>query len=111
MTDQNPLELISEITELNDLSDFMKDDDLDKAMSIVIKLIMKPDVPASTAARLIVQLQAMSAKFSMLAVNYATINKDRAGTPNNHRKNIYYSTKEALDRLCDALKYSARHGG
>jgi hypothetical protein len=41
-------------------------------------------------------------------VEYATIKKDRAGTDNNHRKNVYYSTKEALDSLVSALKYVAR---
>jgi hypothetical protein len=105
----NPLEIVSEITEFNDMHEFMSDAQLDKAMELVIRLLMKPDVPAALAPRLIVELQAMSAKFSMLAVYYATIAKDRAGTTNNHKKNIYYSTKEALDKLVDALKYSARY--
>lgn len=108
-TGKNPLELISEITEFNDTSKFMNDAQLDKCMELVIKLLMKPDVPAAMAPRLIVELQALSTKFSMLAVYYATIGKDRAGTVNNHKKNIYYSTKEAIDKLVDALKYSARY--
>lgn len=110
MSDLTPLELISQITEFNDLHEFMNDEDLDKAMGLVIKIIAKPDIPVSYATRLIVELQAMSAKFAMLAAYYATIAKDRAGTPNNHRKNIYYSTKEALDKLCDSLKYAAKFG-
>lgn len=104
------LELISEITEFNDMHEFMQDSDLDKAMAIVIKIIAKPDIPVSSATRLIVELQAMSTKFAMLAAYYATIAKDRAGTANNHKKNLYYSTKEAIDKLVDSLKYAAKFG-
>lgn len=106
---RNPLDVVSEITEFNDLHKFMNDAQLDKCMELVIRLLMKPDVPAAMAPRLIVELQALSTKFSMLAVYYATIAKDRAGTDNNNKKNIYYSTKEAIDKLVDALKYAARY--
>ena len=34
--DKNTLELISNITEFNDLHDFMKDEHLDKALAIVV---------------------------------------------------------------------------
>lgn len=108
MTEENPLETISRITEFNDLSEFMQDEQLDRAMDLVIKCLTKPDVAANKAPKLIVELQAISAKFSIMAVTYATIKKDRAGTENNHRKNIYYSTKEALDSLVSALKYAVR---
>jgi hypothetical protein len=57
-----------------------------------------------------VELQALATKFAMLAAYYATIAKERAGHPNNHRKNIYYSTKEAIDKLVDSLKYAAKFG-
>jgi hypothetical protein len=108
--EEHPLQTISQITEFNDLSEFMQDEQLDKALELVIKCLTKPDIAAQKAPRLIVELQALSAKFAVMAVIYATIKKDRANTDNNHRKNIYYSTKEALDRLVDALKYSARMG-
>jgi len=108
--DANILSLISQITEFNDLSDFMEDEQLDFALASVIKLIMKPDVPQSYAHKLIVELQGLSAKFSVLAVIYSTIKKDKAGTINNNKKNIYYTLSNALDRLVDALKYSARYG-
>jgi hypothetical protein len=51
----------------------------------------------------------MSTKFAMLASVYSTILKDKAGTENNNKKNIYYSVKEALDRLVDSLKYVVRY--
>jgi hypothetical protein len=47
----------------------------------------------------------------VLAVTYTTIKKDRAGTLNNNKKNIYYAMYDALDKLVAALKYSARVQG
>ena len=109
MSDKNTLELISDITEFNDIHEYMKDEQLDKAMAIVVKLLMNPDVPAAKAPQLIIELQAMSSKFGMLAAYYTTVAKDKAGTVNNNKKNIYYSVKESLDKLVDALKYVVRY--
>jgi hypothetical protein len=111
MTEKNSLELISTITEFNDLHKFMQDDHLDRTMAIVVKLLMNPDVPAAKAPHLIIELQAMSTKFAMLASVYATIAKDKAGTENNNKKNVYYSVKESIDKLVDALKYVVRYNG
>ena len=111
MTDEKtPLELISEITEFNDLHEYMNDEQLDRAMYLVIKLMTQSDLAAQKAPKLIVELQALSTKFALLAAYYATIAKERAGHPNNHKKNIYYSTKEAIDKLVDSLKYTAKFG-
>jgi len=116
--DKNTLELISDITEFNDLHEFMKDEHLDRALSIVVKLLMNPDVPSAKAPHLIMELQAMSTKlelqamstkFAVLASVYSTIAKDKAGTVNNNKKNIYYSVKESIDKLVDALKYVVRY--
>lgn len=109
MTEKNSLELISNITEFNDLHEFMKDEHLDKTLAIVVKMLMNPDVPAAKAPLLIIELQAMSTKFAILASVYSTILKDKAGTENNNKKNIYYSVKESLDRLVDSLKYVVRY--
>ena len=108
-SDKNTLELISDITEFNDLHEFMKDEHLDKTLAIVVKLLMNPDVPSAKAPNLIMELQAMSTKFSILASVYSTIMKDKAGTENNNKKNVYYSVKESLDKLVDALKYVVRY--
>ena len=107
--DKNTLELISDITEFNDLHDFMKDEHLDKALAIVVKLLMNPDVPSAKAPHLIMELQAMSTKFAVMASYYSTIAKDKAGTSNNNKKNVYYSVKESIDKLVDALKYVVRY--
>ena len=107
--DKNTLQLISDITEFNDLHEFMRDEHLDKALAIVVKLLMNPDVPSAKAPHLIVELQAMSTKFAVLASVYSTIAKDKAGTSNNNKKNIYYSVKESIDKLVDALKFVVRY--
>ena len=52
--DKNTLELISSITEFNDLHEYMGDDQLDKALAIVVKLLMNPDVPSAKAPYLII---------------------------------------------------------
>ena len=89
----NTLELISQITEFNDLHEFMKDEHLDKTLAVIVKLLMNPDVPSAKAPLLIIELQALSTKFAMMASVYSTILKDKAGSVNNNKKNIYYSAK------------------
>lgn len=106
----NTLELISAITEFNDLHDFMEDEQLDKALALVVKLMMKPNIPSSKAPALIVELQALSTKFSILAAQYATIASGPARSTQAHKKNLYFSIKEALNKLVDALKFSAKSG-
>jgi streptomycin 6-kinase len=81
----------------------MQDEELTQTLALVAKLISKPDVPASIGVELIVKLQAYSAKFAMLASWYTNVKKDERA-----KKNIYYSAKEATDRLVDALKYAVR---
>jgi hypothetical protein len=111
MSEDNTLELISTVTEFNDLHDYLMDEGLDEALALVVKLVMKPDVTGFALPALIVKLQAYSARFQVLAVTYTTIKKDRAGTLNNNKKNIYYAMYDALDKLVAALKYSARVQG
>ncbi len=42
--DKNTLELISSITEFNDLHEYMGDDQLDRALAIVVKLLMNTNL-------------------------------------------------------------------
>lgn len=106
MTD-TVIEQISVITEFNDMSEFMGDKDLDTALDLIIRLITKPDVPSAKAPSLIVQLQAISAKFAMQARYYTTFEK---GGDASKKKNTYYTAADTIDKLVDALKYSARYG-
>ena len=107
MTDKPVIELISELTEFNDIKEFMGDSDLDYALDLIIKLISKPDVPASKAPDLIVKMQALAAKFAMMARFYSTFEK---GGENSKKKNVYFTAEEAINKLVDALKYSAKYG-
>lgn len=99
---------VSEITELNDLHEFLQDEKLDRAMNLVVQLSVKNHVSPEKARALVVELQALSAIFAMKAVSYKTFRRDKAGTENNFKKDVYYSLRDAIDRVVDALKYSAK---
>lgn len=101
--DQTTVELLNSVSEFSDIADYMKDEELENALALVAKIIVNPDIPPQKAASLIVQLQAYATKFAMLASWHAHVDKsDRA------KKNIYYSARDAIDRLVDSLKYSTR---
>lgn len=102
-----PMELVSQITELNDLHEFMQDPQLDRAMHLMIRLYNERGrMNAATAASLIVELQALASIFAFKATFYMGIGK--AGQAETHRKNIYMTAKEAINRLVDSLKYVAK---
>ena len=107
LTEKPTIDLISELTEFNDLKEFMNDKDLDYALDLIIKLIAKPEVPSSKAPDLIIKMQALAAKFAMLSRFYTTFEK---GGDNAKKKNVYYTAEEAINRLVDALKYTAKYG-
>lgn len=106
---ESTLDYISKITEFNDIHEFMKDEDLDEAMALIVKIMMKPDIPSVQAVALIAKLQAMGSKFGILATYYTTIGKGPSGSINNTKKNVYYTMKETIDKLVDSLKYLARY--
>lgn len=106
---QNVLELISKITEFNDIHDFMQDEELDSVLAYIVKIIMRPDIPPAQATKLIVELQAFGAKMSILATFYTTIKKGPAGSIESNKKNIYYTIASAIDRVVDSLKYAAKY--
>jgi hypothetical protein len=101
----NILETVSHITEFNDIREFMKDPELDQALDMVIKLMVKPDVPPATASIMIIKLQSMAAKFAILARYYTTLQK---GEDSSKKKNVYYTISEEIDKLVAALKYGAK---
>jgi len=102
---ETTVDLLNQVNGFNEISEHMKDEELTQTLALVAKLISKPDVPAAVGVELIVKLQAYSAKFAMLASWYTNVKKDERA-----KKNIYYSAKEATDRLVDALKYAVRIG-
>ena len=105
MTEKPVIELVSELTEFNDIKQYMNDPDLDYALDLIIKLIAKPDVPSTKAPDLIVKMQSLSAKFAMMSRYYTTFEK---GGENSKKKNVYYTAEEAIDKLVAALKYSMK---
>ena len=99
------IDLVNEVAEFTDISEIMNDEQRTDALGVIVKLMMNPDVPPQKAVGLIVQLEAYAAKFKMLASYYTNVKKD-----DRAKKNLYYSANEAVQRLVDSLKYSAKLG-
>jgi hypothetical protein len=94
------LEMVNGLAEI---ADFMDDEELTSALTMVAKLIVKPDIPLSVATIQIVHLQAIAAKMSFKATWMANVDKgDRA------KKNIYFTAASAINDLVAALKYITR---
>ena len=94
---------IDAINWVQEIADFMDDEDLSNALAVVAKLIMKPDIPLQVATIEIVHLQAIAAKMQFKATWLTNVEKgDRA------KKNIYYTAAEAINNLVAALKYIIR---
>jgi len=91
------------INGLAEISEYVKDDELDTALTMVAKLILRPDIPINVATVEIVRLQAIAAKMSFKATWMANVEKgDRA------KKNIYFTAASAINELVAALKYITR---
>lgn len=104
---ESVLEMISQITELNDLSEYMKDPQLDRAMELTINVLMeKGAIPQSKIPAVIVELQALATVFALKSVFYITVGK--GGSQESMRKNVYFTANAAITKLCDSLKYIAR---
>ena len=94
---------IDMINGLSEIADYMQDEELTTALTMIAKLIIKPDIPLNVATIEIVRLQAIAAKMSFKATWMANVDKsDRA------KKNLYYTAAESLNDLVSALKYIMR---
>jgi hypothetical protein len=99
-TEKTTLEMVNGLAEI---ADYMDDEELTAALTVVAKLILKPDIPINVATLEIVRLQAIAAKLSLKATWMANVDKgDRA------KKNLYYTAAEAVGQLVSALKYITR---
>lgn len=88
---------------LAEIAEFMDDAELTSALTMIAKLIIKPDIPMNVATIEIVRLQAIAAKMAFKATWMTNVDKgDRA------KKNIYYTAAEAINELVSALKYITR---
>lgn len=104
MSEQNQsattLDMVNGLTEI---ADYMKDEELTVALTMIAKLIIKPDIPLHVASLEIVRLQAIASKMSFKATWMANVDKsDRA------KKNIYFTAAESINNLVSALKYIMR---
>lgn len=100
MADNTTLDMINGLAEI---ADFMEDEELTTALTMIAKLIVKPDIPAPVASIEIVRLQAIAAKLSLKATWMANVDKN-----NRAKKNIYYTAAESVNNLVSALKYIMR---
>lgn len=88
---------------LSEIADYMQDEELTTALTMIAKLIIKPDIPVQVASLEIVRLQAIASKMSFKATWMANVDKsDRA------KKNIYFTAAESINNLVSALKYIMR---
>lgn len=99
---------VDSITEFNEISEFLKDSDVDEVLHKIIKIIAKPDLPPAAAIKVLVELQALSAKFHLQASSFTYLTKPKAGTDEYKKKSMYYSLAEELNKLCATLKYVLR---
>ena len=88
---------------LSEISEFMQDEELTTALTMIAKLIIKPDIPPQVASLEIVRLQAIAAKMAFRATWMTNVDKSDRG-----KKNIYYTAAEAINDLVSALKYIMR---
>ena len=91
------------INGLSEISEYMEDEDLTTALTMIAKLIIKPDIPIQVATLEIVRLQAIAAKLALKATWMANVDKS-----NRAKKNIYYTAAESVNSLVSALKYITR---
>ena len=88
---------------LSEIADYMQDEELTTALTMIAKLIIKPDIPVQVASLEFVRFQAIASKMSFKATWMANVDKsDRA------KKNIYFTAAESINNLVSALKYIMR---
>ena len=99
-TQKTTLDMVNGLTEI---ADYMQDEELTVALTMIAKIIIKPDIPLQAASLEIVRLQAIAAKMSFKATWMDNVDKsDRA------KKNIYFTAAQAINDLVSALKYIMR---
>ena len=104
MTETGPQQTtLDMVNGLAEIAEFMQDEELNTALTMIAKLIIKPDIPMPVAAIEIVRLQAIAGKLALKATWMANVDKN-----NRAKKNIYYTAAEAVNNLVSALKYIMR---
>ena len=91
------------INGLSEIATYMEDEELTTALTMIAKLIIKPDIPPQVASLEIVRLQAIAAKMAFRDTWMKNVDKTDIG-----KKNIYYTAAESINDLVSALKYIMR---
>ena len=94
---------IDMVNGLAEIADYMQDEELTVALTMIAKLIIKPDIPPHVASLEIVRLQAIAAKMSFKATWLTNVDKSYRA-----KNNIYYTAAEAINDFVSALKYIMR---
>ncbi len=105
---KSEIELLNEVVEFNIIHEFMSDEQVDRILEVIVKAIHGEELPQQAIPDLIVELQALTSKFAILATYYSGVGK--SGRDEVLKKNIYYTLKESTGDLVQALKYKARGG-
>ena len=100
---QPQMTTIDMVNGLSEIAEYMNDEELTTALTMIAKLIVKPDIPPHVASLEIVRLQAIAAKMAFKATWMTNVDKSDRG-----KKNIYYTAAEAINDLVSALKYIMR---
>lgn len=94
---------LEQISDLYRVAEYMNDEELTTALEFVAKIILKPDIPAQVLTVELGRMQAIAMKLAIQASWLTNVDKtDRA------KKNLYYTTSEQLNLLCQTLKYSIK---
>lgn|SRR5690606_1403944 len=99
---------VSDIQDFIDLHEVVEDEELQKAIDIALKCIVKPDIPVATAKKVMLQMQGYAFKFKMQGLVYMQIHKGAAATKENIKKNAYFYASEQCHELAQTLKYLSR---
>jgi hypothetical protein len=99
-------ELITQVAEINNISEFLKDPQLDQALAKIVSLLSNPAVPAETAAFEVVNLTNLSVVFKLKAKNYWLIESDVPDA--RKKKDLYLTLSDCTEKLAGALKYIVR---
>jgi len=100
MSDKSTLEAVDGLYKI---ADYMKDEELTKALEFIAKLILKPDIPFNIASVEIVRMQSIAAKLALEASWMTNVDKsDRS------KKNLYYTAAAEIDKVVASLKYLVR---
>lgn len=92
---------LKDVAELQEIADFLEDEDVTRALALILKLSEESPSP-QVVVRLITELQAKSFILKMKAKYHMIL---QSGTDSTKRKNLYFSMSEGIDRVVDSLKY------